>query len=326
MLITTKKTINIFDYNDVWEHQYQTYHGDVDLLKGSNSQAEQQAADAQRAQENATANAQLALQQGQLSAVNAAVDPTIQSILQGQTPGVLSGLENSLTASYMNQLPATFANAQGAINNSLVARGVTGGQQGAGGGAIGQNYGQLAAMMGALQQQGATNTALTMNAQKLGLLQNDLGLKMGIANQYGSNFGNANNAAIGSLNAGVTAANNADQAQTSWMGPVIGGLTGLAGRATYSSSGGFGFGGCWIAKECYGSWSDIRVQFIRMRLWKRAEKEFKFKALVVVYMITGKLIARLVNKYASVKRFFTSICEKFIQNECDVVLNESLNG
>lgn len=242
MKVTTKivwdKDFNVIE----WEGF--DYFGSVDLLKGGASKTEQQAADQQRTQENQLTKQQLDLQmkqlgmqQNQLNSVNAAVDPTIQQILGGNTPGVLQPLQSALTASYMNQLPNTYRNAIGNINQNLVARGLSGGQN-AGGGGIGQDFGYMTAMLGQEQQAGAINTAETMSQANLGLLQNDLGLKLGVANQfggmagqYGANVGGFNQGALGALGQGVQAARNVDEAQTSWMGPVFGAIGSLGGAA-----------------------------------------------------------------------------------------------
>lgn len=53
----------------------------------------------------------------------------------------------------------------------------------------------------------------------------DLGLKLGIGGMFGQNVGTFNSGGINALNAGVTAANNADQASTGFWGSLIGGLT-----------------------------------------------------------------------------------------------------
>jgi len=195
-----------------------------------------------------------------------------------------------------------------------VARGITGGQN-AGSGDIARNFGQLGAMQAALQQQGAIGTAETMNQQRLGLLQNDLGLKLGIANQYGGNIGTFNSGASNALNSGVTAANNVDQAATSWMGPVFGALGGLGGSLI--SPGGFlnkGKPGCWIARAVYGEESPF-AEFVRVRLWQHAAIDWKFNILMRLYMKYGEFVAGIVRKSSILSRAFRYMFDKFFNKE-----------
>jgi len=49
-----------------------------------------------------------------------------------------------MTSLVMNNIPAQFRGIQGNINNQLVARGITGGQSGAGSGDVARQFGQLA--------------------------------------------------------------------------------------------------------------------------------------------------------------------------------------
>lgn len=220
MKITTKITFDIENWA-VLEHEWFEYRGSVAVCKGGASRAEQAAADQQRATQNQLAQQQLNMQMGQLNSVNSTLDPMIAN------GGLAPGVQNAMTSLVMNQLPQTFNQAQGQINNNLVARGITGGQMGAGGGAAAQQYGQLAAMQGALQQQGLSNIQL----QKQGALMGDLGLKMGVGSQFGQNIGTFNQGASNALNSGVTAANNADQASTGLWGSLIGGAAGLGSSA-----------------------------------------------------------------------------------------------
>jgi hypothetical protein len=131
-------------------------------------------------------------------------------------------LQNTLNAQVINGIPQQFQNIQGQLNNSLVARGMTGGQM-AGSGGVAQGFGQLGAMEAGLQQQGLANVQI----QKANLLNNALAAKMGIAGMYGQNTGLFNQGSLGALGQGVTAANNADQAQSGFWGSVIGGALGI---------------------------------------------------------------------------------------------------
>lgn len=317
MQITTRKTISMMT-GEILEHQYYSYSGTVAYCKGDSSKAEQQRADNIQQQDLAIQQQQLNAQLAQLQGVNAAVDPIISSIISGQTPTVLAPLESSLTASYMNLLPATYRAGMAQINNNLVARGLTGGTN-AGGGGVAGNFGALTAALAAQQQQGATDTAQALNAQKLQLLGNSLNAKMGLASQYGQNVGTFGSGVTGALNAGVQAAGNADAAATSWMGPVFGALGG-------TSFGKGGFSICYVAAEVYGSWSDPRAQFVRSRLLEKAQTDLTFKGIVVVYAATGKLLASLVRHSSTVRRFATRVLDAFVSQEIDNVLNELVHS
>jgi hypothetical protein len=217
--ITTRVVFDIDGH--ILEHEWYEYSGPVAEVKGGASRAEQAAADQQRQAQTNLMQQQLNMQMGQLNAVNQTVDPMIAK------GGLAPGVENAMTSLVMNQLPQTFNNMQGQINNSLVQRGITGGQMGAGSGDVARNYGQLGAMQAAMQQQGLGNIQL----DKQNALMQDLALKMNVGQQYGQNTGLFNSGAQGALNSGVTAANNADQAATGLWGAAISGLTGLAGSA-----------------------------------------------------------------------------------------------
>jgi hypothetical protein len=83
-------------------------------------------------------------------------------------------------AQLTNGSPAQFGALQGQINNSLVARGITGGSN-AGGGQIAQNYGQLGALEGQTQQAGLS----AIQSQKYQQLMQAVGAKMGVAGLTG---------------------------------------------------------------------------------------------------------------------------------------------
>jgi len=214
------------------------YCGPIELVKGSHSSAEQSNADQQRAMENNLTQQQLAMQQQQfqmqqkqLDSVNATVDPIIAA------GGLAPGVQSALTAQLMNTIPQQFQNVAGNINNSLVARGITGGGM-AGSGDIARDFGALGAAQAGMQQQGLTDIQLQ---KQQGLMQ-ALGLKMGVGGMYGQNMGlfgqgaGSFNAGAGTaLNAGVQAGYNADQASTSLMGPLLGGLMGMG--STFATGG-----------------------------------------------------------------------------------------
>ncbi len=202
---------------ELLESEFFEYSGPVDLCKGGASKAEQAAADQQRAMQNQLTQQQLNMQMGQLASVNKTLDPMIAN------GGLAPGVESAMNSQVMNNIPAQFRGVQGNINNNLVARGITGGQMGAGGGDVARQFGQLGAMQAAMQQQGLTDVQL----QKQNALMGDLGLKMGVGQQFGQNVGGFNQGASSALGQGVTAANNADQASTGLWGSLIGGAAGL---------------------------------------------------------------------------------------------------
>lgn len=202
----------------VTECDWYEYTGDIAECKGGASKQEQAAADQQRNQENQLMQQQLNMQMGQLNSVNSVLDPMIAN------GGLAPGVQNAMTSLVMNQLPQTYRQGVGAINNALAARGISGGQA-AGSGDIGRDFGAMASALGNQQQQGLSNIQLA----KQGALMNDLGLKMGIGSQFGANVGGFNQGALGALGQGVTAAHNVDQAQTSWMGPLFGALGSIGG-------------------------------------------------------------------------------------------------
>jgi len=195
-------------------------HDGVSGGKGGHSFNEQQQADKLRQQELDLSKQQLGLQQQQIGGINAVLDPLIA---QG---GMSKDQQAALTSQLMNNIPQQFRGIQGQITNQLAARGISGGQF-AGSGDIARQFGGLGAMEAGLQQSGLEN----IQNQKAQQLFQALGTKAGIAGLYGQNTSLFNQGAIGTLGASVGAANNADQAQTSWMGPVFGGLGAIGGGA-----------------------------------------------------------------------------------------------
>ncbi len=216
MKIYTKVVRDIETW-ELLESEFFEYSGPIELCKGGASKAEQSNADAMRAAQTGLMQQALGAQNMQLGAVNKVLDPMIAN------GGLAPGVESAMNSQVMNNIPAQFRGVQGNINNNLVARGITGGQMGAGGGAVARQFGQLGAMQAAMQQQGLTDVQL----QKQNALMGDLGLKMGVGGQYGGQVGGFNQGSLGALGQGVTAANNADQASTGLWGSLIGGAAGL---------------------------------------------------------------------------------------------------
>lgn len=199
---------------------------------GGNSKSEMDQANAVRQQELNTMQQQLAMQMNQINSVNSVLDPIIAN--GGMSPSQQAAMQSLV----LNSLPQQMNNAVGQLNQNLVARGITGGTN-AGGGLAAQGFGQLAAMEGALQQQGLSN----IQVQKGQQLMQALGAKMGVANMFGNNVSGFNAGGLGALNSGVTAAHNADQAQSGLFGSLIGAGLGLGSKALGNWNPGGLFGG-----------------------------------------------------------------------------------
>lgn len=185
-------------------------------MKGDHSQAEQQAADNQRQMETQLMQQQLGMFNRQLNQVNASLNPMIA---QGGLP---PAVQAAMTSQALNGMGQQFKEGTGQMNQALVARGMTGGPM-AGAGGVAQGFGALNALQAGLQ----TNALNQIQMDKYGALMNELGMKLGMGSQYGGMTGGFNQGAGQALGQGVQAAYNADQAQTSWMGPMFGALGSL---------------------------------------------------------------------------------------------------
>jgi len=212
------------------------YEGPVALCKGGPSQQEMNIQNQQMTLENQIAQQQLGMQQAQIGMV----DPVLQQIIAagGLPPSVVAALQTQATQG----LSKEYENAYGQVNNALVERGLTGGQN-AGGGGIAQNFGALGASLAQAQSQALSNVQL----QKYAGLQQAMQTALGIGSMYGQNFGSANSASIGAGSNATSAANAASQAQTGFWGALAGGLGALGGGIAQGAgaAGGFGalFGG-----------------------------------------------------------------------------------
>lgn len=198
----------------------QYFMGSVVLAhhKGGNSKAEMTNANDLENQRNQLLAQQLQQQQNQLNMVN----PQLQAIIAngGMLPAQQAAMQSQATA-------LTGANEQqaiGNINNALVARGITGGQN-AGGGDIARQYGALNSQL-ASQQASLLNQIQVQKGQGL---MNAIGTGLGEGQMFGNQALGFGGQATSALGSGVTAANNADQATTGFWGSVLGGLTGMAG-------------------------------------------------------------------------------------------------
>src|SRR5215472_7132854 len=198
--------------------------------KGGNSKQQMQLADQQLNQQNALMQQQLQMQQNQLGMVN----PSLQSIIANQ--GMLPAQEAAMRSAAMAQTGAQEQLAIGAVNQNLVARGITGGNM-AGGDQIAQTYGVLQKGLRGQQAQNLQNIQLAKGQG----LTNYSGLGLGEGQMYGGQALGFGQQAGSALGAGVNAAQAADQNQTGFWGSLIGGLAGLGGTAMK----GFGSYGKW---------------------------------------------------------------------------------
>jgi hypothetical protein len=186
--------------------------------KGGNSQQEMNNANAQQAQQNALMQQQLQMQQNQLGMVN----PALQQILANG--GMLPAQQAAMTTQATQGLGQQYQALQGQLSQALTARGITGGMN-AGGGAIAKNFGEL----GALEAGQQSNLLNQIQLAKGQGLQGAIGLGLGEGSMFGQQALGFGNQAGNALGSGVTAASNADQAQTGFWGSLIGGLAGLGG-------------------------------------------------------------------------------------------------
>lgn len=202
---------------------YSEYQG---FCKGGHSAAEQQAADQQRQLETQLMQTQLNKFNQQMNSVNAVLNPMIAQ--GGLPPQVVSALRSQA----LNELGNQFKSGTGQLNQALVARGMTGGPM-AGSGGVAQGFGALNALQAGLQ---------TNALQQIPLMQNDalmreLALKSGNAQMYAGLVSPLSSGANSALSSGVTAAHNADQAASSFWGPLLGSLAGVGmGFATGGAS------------------------------------------------------------------------------------------
>ena len=195
--------------------------------KGGNSQNEMNQANQLSQQQQQIMQQQLGLQQQQLGMVN----PTLQKIISNG--GMLPSEQAALTAQAINTVPQQYNQLVGQLNNQLVQRGVTGGQN-AGGGQIAQQFGALGAAEAGQQQQLMSNIQL----QKAQGLQGALNTAIGIGGQYGQQALGFGQQGVGALGIGQQAAAQADQNQTGFWGALTGGLAGLGSSVINQNPGG----------------------------------------------------------------------------------------
>lgn len=245
MWINRTVTIDIETGIPLYRDRY-WYEGSVEMCKGGQSKAAAAAAQQQANQNNAISQQQLdqmrqqlGMQQGQLSKVNASIDPIIAN------GGLSPEAEASMRSIALNTLPQQYNNLYGVLNNSLVQRGITGGGN-AGSGDIARGFGAIGAQEAGQQANLLSQIPL---AKEQGLYQ-ALQTALGVGGSYGANtslFNQGGLAGLGAANQALgirqNAANAADQASTGFWGSVIGGGLGLINPLTKFGGGNKGNAG-----------------------------------------------------------------------------------
>ena len=188
--------------------------------KGGNSKAEMGRANQLEDQRNQLLQQQLQMQQKQLAMVN----PSLSAIIQAG--GMLPAQQAAMTSNALNQIGAGEQQAIGAINQNLVARGITGGGM-AGSGDIARNYGALQQGLLGQTAQSLNDIQIAKGQGLMGAIQTGLG-EAGMFGNQATQFGGQG---VNALGIGQQAAGQADQAQTGFWGSVLGGLTGLGSSA-----------------------------------------------------------------------------------------------
>jgi hypothetical protein len=189
--------------------------------KGGSSKAEMSRANQLEDQRNQMLQQQLNLQTQQLGIVN----PQLQAIIQNQ--GLLPQTEAAMRSQALQGLGKQYSNLSGQLSQQLAARGLTGGQYGAGGGAVAKGFGELGALE-AGQQSNLLNQIQLAKAQNL---QGALGMGLGEAGMLGSQALGFGGQGVSSLGIGQQAAQAAGQEQTGFWGSLFGSLSGLPGKA-----------------------------------------------------------------------------------------------
>jgi hypothetical protein len=260
----------------VTERVSSLYDGPWDEMKGGNSQAEMQRA-------NQISQQQLQMQQQQLAMAN----PTLRAIIQNG--GMLPAQQAAMTSQALNGLGSQYQNLYGSLSSTLAARGITGGDN-AGAGALARSFGSLGAQEAGQQSQLLNQIQLEKGAG----LQNALGMSLGEAANTGS-------LGVSALGSGVTAANNADQAQTGFWGSMIGGLAGLGGSAITKY--------CWVAAELYGGW--FAPETVTIRAW--LDRTFWMTPFAWLYSRIGPQWAELIRQKPTLRRTTKLLFDLFLR-------------
>lgn len=261
--------------------------------KGGNSQQEMQTANQVSAQQLATQNKMLNDMFAEIGITN----PQIKDIINNG--GLDAKTEAAMRSSAMAQTGQQAQQAIGAINQNLVARGITGGTN-AGSGDIARNYGALE--QGLLGQQAQNLQGIQQfKAQNLNTA---LGMGLQTASLFGGQGLGAGQQGVGALGIGQQAANAADQASTGFWGSLVGGLAGLG-------SAGIGKIPCWAARAVYGE-NDWRPVYIWARWNLAAGNSWFYRLLMALYLVAGEPLAFAIRRVPRMKRLFRSIFDKVI--------------
>ncbi|HEX8838459.1 MAG TPA: hypothetical protein VF748_16065 [Candidatus Acidoferrum sp.] len=259
--------------------------------KGGNSQQEMNRANQLSQQQLALQQQQFGLQQQQLGMVN----PVLQQIIANG--GMLPAQEAAMRSAAMNQIGAGENQAIGSINQSLLARGITGGGM-AGSGDIARNYGSL--MQGLLGQeaQGLQNIQLA-KGQGLG---GALNTALGEGGMYGSQAVSLGGQGVNALGIGQQAANAADQASTGFWGSLIGGLAGIGSSAITK---------CWVAAELYGGWFSPEVGILQQFIFETGW----LKPFAWLYIQFGERWAEWIHdRHPLARRYTKKLFDWFLKN------------
>lgn len=188
--------------------------------KGGNSKAEMGKANQLSQQQLQLQNQNMQMQQQMMGVVN----PQLQAMIQNG--GMLPSQEAAMRSQALNGLASQYGNLYGNLSQTLAARGVTGGEN-AGGGALAASFGSLGAQEAGQQSQLLNQIQLAKGQNLMGAM----GMGLGEGQMYGNQAMGFGQQGVSSLGIGAQAANAADQAQTSFFGSLIGGLTGMGGAA-----------------------------------------------------------------------------------------------
>jgi|SRR5215831_1784121 len=261
--------------------------------KGGNSQQEMTKANQLSQQQLQIMQQQLAMQRQQLAMVN----PSLQAIIQNG--GMLPAQEAAMRSAALSQIGQGEQQAIGAVNQALVARGLSGGPM-AGGGGVAQNFGALNAAL-----QGQTASALQNVEMAKGQgLQSAIGLGLGEGQMYGQQALGFGGQGVNALGIGQQAANAADQAQTGFWGSLVGGLAGLGGSAIK------GFAPhCWVAAELYGGW--FEPETVAIRNW--LGRTWWMVPFVWFYTIVGQRWARAIRRNSRLRSVTRRLFDTFLR-------------
>jgi hypothetical protein len=181
----------------------------------------------------------------------------------------------------------------GNLSQSLVARGITGGQN-AGGGALAQSLGSLGAQEAGQQSQLLNQIQLEKGQGLQSALGMSLGEGMGLGQQ-----------GISALGIGQQAAQAKDQAQTAFWGSLVGGLSGLGGAALGNPANKI----CWVAIKLYGGCYTPEVRAIRYWL----DHTWWMQPFTFFYRRTGYKWSLLLDQSPMLERLSRIVFDEFLK-------------